>query len=403
MPTFIYEAQNNDGVVIRGLVEAKTRSLALSELKTYRLHVRTIQEQTRLTAFFNKLLGIKLKLLAIFTRELATMFKAGLPLVKCLEVLTRKGENRRLEDVLLLVQEHIKAGSSFYEGIAKYPDVFDPVYLALVRSGEISGQLEEILDRLAVFLEKESKLRQTAKAAMTYPLVVFTFCTLISTGLIVFIFPQFISLFEGLEIAMPWPTRILVFIVSMLKNPFVLLLLFGLAGFSIASFNRYVKTRRGRKQFHQWLLTMPLLGKINQKIAIARFCRTFSTLFASGVPILHALEVVSKVSGNELINEAIEHVREAVKYGSSISAPLEESALFPPMVTSMIHIGEQSGHLQTMLGKIADYYEMEVEIALNSLSKLMEPALIGIMGFIVGFVLIAIFLPIYQLIGNFTK
>lgn len=384
-------------------MEAPTRSQAVSELKQFRFRIRTLREQTKIGAFFERMGGVKQSALTIFTRELATMFKAGLPVLRCLDVLSNQGGNRRLEDTALLLAEHVKSGDSFFQAVSRFPKVFDPVYRALVQSGEVSGHLGEILERLSVFLEKDLKLRQGARAAMTYPIIVFVFCVLISTFLMVFILPEFLGLFEGLDIPMPWPTRILSATVNTIRNPFVLLLLAILAVFGFAFANRYIKTPAGRKQYHQLLLALPIIGPIHRKIAISRFCRTFSTLFASGVPILHALEVVSEVSGNALINESILQVREAVRYGSSISAPLEESALFPPMVTSMIQIGEQSGHLQKMLEKVGDYYEMEVEIALSGLSKLLEPLLIGIMGFMVGFVLISIFLPIYTLIGSFSN
>lgn len=403
MPTYIYEAQNDEGIIVRGLIESRSRSVALSELKTYHFRIRNIHEQTRFDSFLNQLFRVNQLSLAIFTRELSTMFKSGIPLLRCLDVLSHRGENRRLEDVALLLREHIKAGDSFFQAISRYPEVFDPVYQSLVQAGEVSGHLGEILERLALFLEKDMKLRRTAKAAMSYPIVVFVFCVLISLGLIVFIFPQFIDLFEGLDVAMPWPTRLMIGLVNTIRNPFVVMLLAGLFGLSLAFLNRYVQSPVGKRQYHQFLLTMPVMGSIRRKIAISRFCRTFATLFASGVPILRSLEVVSEVSGNVLIDEAVLRVRESVRYGSSISAPLEESALFPPMVTGMIQIGEQSGYLHKMLAKVADYYEMEVEVALLSLAKLLEPFLICVMGVIVGFVLIAIFLPIYSLIGSFSK
>jgi len=403
MRTFVYQGVNEDGHAVTGLVTAETRNEALSQLRGFRLHIRTLSEQSKIGAFFSSLKRVKRSALAIYTRELAAMFKSGLPLLRCLEVLANRGEDKLLEEVTVHVREKIKAGGSFFHAISAHPKVFDPVYLTLVQSGEISGHLGETLDRIAGFLERDVKLRQQAKAVMTYPLIVFTFCVLIAGGLVIFIFPQFIDMFQGFDVALPWPTRFLIAVVSAFKNPvsFFTILAVLIVGFNILL--RYIKTPVGRQHFDRLMLTFPVIGNINKKIAIARFCRTFSTLFASGVPILQALDVVSRVSGNALINESVERVREAVKYGSSVAVPMAETGLFPLMVTSMVQVGEQSGHLQALLTKIADYYEMEVEVALASLSKLIEPLLIGAMGGIVGFVLIAIFMPIYQLINSFSK
>lgn len=403
MPTFLYEALNEEGSIIRGLVEAETRNLALSQLKAFRFQIRNLREQTRFGAFLNKLRGVSGTVIALFTRQLATMILSGLPLMRALDILSRHGENRRMEDVILLVREHIRGGETLSQAMSRYHDVFSPVYLALVRAGEVAGEVGEILERMADYLEKEVKLRKRVTGAMMYPLFIFGFCVTLAFGLITYIFPRFVAMFEGLQVRMPFPTRVLMLLVATVKNPFFLALALGVLATLAFFVTQYIKTPIGRRHFHQWLLTAPIFGPVNRKVAIARFCRTFSTLFGSGIPILQALEVVSRVSGNEMINEAIFQVQEAVKYGSSISAPLEESGLFPIMATSMIQVGEQTGYLQAMLSKIADYYDTEVELGLLALTKLVEPVLIGVMGCIVGFVVISIFLPIYQLISSFNQ
>jgi type IV pilus assembly protein PilC len=403
MPLYIYEALNEDGNLVRGVLDAENRLLALNQLKQYRFKIQKLQEQTQIQRFFLRLHKVSVGSLAIFTRQLATMLKSGLPLVRCLEVLSARGEDRRLENIILLLREQIKAGSSLSQALGRYPEVFNPVYMTLVRAGEISGELPEILDRLATYEEKEYALRAKVRASLTYPILVFVFCVLVATVLILYIFPEFIRMFEGFHLIMPWPTRILILFVDFFKNPWVLLILLSSIGAFIFLFSQYMNTYIGRKQVHHWLIRIPVLGSVIQKVAISRFCRTFSTLFGSGVPILQALDIVSRVTGNEIINDAISHVQEAVKYGSSISAPLEESGFFPPLVVNLIQVGEKTGYLHKMLDKIADFYEMEVDLALSALIKLMEPVLIGMMGLIVGFVLLSIFAPIYQLIGSFSR
>jgi len=401
MPIYAYEALNQEGLLIRGVIDAETKPLAVQFLSSQALSVQRIKRQNSLQIFWSKLKGVSTAQLAIFTRELATLLNAGLPIIRALEILTKSAEKSRLTDVMLLVREHVRAGDSLHRAFSRYPEVFNPVYLSLIQSGEISGDLQNVLATLSNFLDREHALRKKVKAAMTYPFVVLIFCVVLALGLTIYILPKFVEMFEGLQVRMPLPTLVLIFVVNCVRNPYYLMVTVTVLSFSAYTISRYLATPIGRRQFDRLLLTMPLFGAINRKIAVSRFCRTFATLFASGIPILHSLEVLYQVSGNVIINESVEQVHEAVKYGSSISAPLEESGLFPLMVTSMVQIGEQSGNLQMMLVKVADFYEMEISLQFDSLAKLIEPLMIGVMGIVVGFVLLAIFLPIYQLISNF--
>lgn len=400
MSVFAYEAHNQEGRLIRGFIDAENKRLAVEFITGQSLKVQRINEQSFFQSLLRKFRGVSVITLAIFTRELHTLLNAGLPVIRALDILSR-GERNRLTDTILLIREHVRAGESLHRAFSRYPEVFNPVYLALVGSGEVSGDLEGILATLAVFLDREYRLRKKIQAAMTYPFVVLIFCLFLAISLTVYILPKFVDLFEGLQVKMPLPTLILIFVITCIRNPYYLMISLTALGFGAYSLHRYINTPYGRRQFDLFILNMPVFGAINRKIAIARFCRTFATLFGSGVPILHALEVLYKVSGNEIINEAVEQVHDAVKYGSSVAAPMEESGLFPIMVTSMVQIGEQSGNLQSMLSKVAEYFETEVELKFASISKLIEPILIGVMGVIVGFVLLAIFMPIYQLIANF--
>lgn len=403
MPTYIYEAINEDGLIVRGVLDAETRSVALSRLRQYRFQIRNLDEQTGMQSLIDRLVRINAATIAIFTRQLANMLKAGLPIMRCFDLLSTKGENRRFENIVLLIKEQVKVGSSLSGAMARFPEAFNPVYLALVKSGEVSGEISEVLDRIATYLEKDLLLKRRIRAAMSYPLVVFVFCVFIALALVLYIFPKFIELFDGFHLEMPLPTRLLMALVVTLRNPFVILFFLACAGVAIFLVSQYLKTTLGKRHFHHWLLSLPLFGPINRKIAVARFARTFGTLYGSGIPVMHALDITSKVTGNEIINAAIAQAEESVKYGNLLSAPLSESGYFPPMVISMIQVGEQTGYLHTMMEKIADYYDSEVELSLIALTKLIEPFLIGFMGILVGFIVLSIFMPIYQLIGNFGK
>lgn len=402
MPTYVYEAVNDEGRTVRGLLEAKTQIQALEALKQYRYQIKKIQEQTKLLLFLHKLQKVNQDSIAIFTRQFAAMIKAGLPIMRCLDLLSRKGDNLRLEDVILLVREHVKAGSSLSQALARYPDVFNPVYLELIKAGELSGDMGDILERMANYLEKDAFIRKRLRSALAYPIVVFSFCVLIAFLLVIYIFPKFISLFRGFHVPTPLPTQILMFTVNLAKNPFFILITIGILGVLAFLLSQYLRTAVGRRHYHQWLLFMPIFGDLNKKVAASRFCRTLSTLIAAGVPLMQSLDIVGRVTGNEVLNEAVEQARQAVKYGSTISAPLEESKIFPSLAVSMLQVGEQTGELPKMLKKVADFYDAEIELTLIRFTKLLEPILIAAMGLIVGFVVISIFLPIYSLIGHFS-
>jgi type IV pilus assembly protein PilC len=402
MPTYVYEAVNDEGRTVRGILEAKTRIQALEALKQYRYQIKKIQEQTKLLLFLHKLQKVNQDSIAIFTRQFAAMIKAGLPIMRCLDLLSRKGDNLRLEDVILLVREHVKAGNSLSQALARYPDVFNPVYLELIKAGELSGDMGDILERMANYLEKDAFIRKRLRSALTYPIVVFSFCVLIAFLLVIYIFPKFISLFRGFHVPTPLPTQILMFTVNLAKNPFFILIIIGILGVLAFLLSQYLRTAVGRRHYHQWLLFMPIFGDLNKKVAASRFCRTLSTLIAAGVPLMQSLDIVGRVTGNEVLNEAVDQARQAVKYGSTISAPLEESKIFPSLAVSMLQVGEQTGELPKMLKKVADFYDAEIELTLIRFTKLLEPILIAAMGLIVGFVVISIFLPIYSLIGHFS-
>lgn len=403
MPTYQYEAVTEEGKLIRGVVDAENENLALIRLRDFRYTIRSLEKQTRQRQLLLQFLKIKPFSLALFTRELAAMVNAGLPIMKGFDILSRKGDDRKLEDVVFHVRESVKGGMTLSASLAKHPGVFSPMYISLIRAGEISGELPEILDRLASFLEKEIKLQRKVRAAMTYPILVFFFALTVAALMVLYIFPRFMSLFEGLHLPIPMTTRILMMAVDLFRNPIMVSFIMASAGTAIFFASQYFRTHVGKRQLHRVLLELPLIGPVNRKVAVARFCRTFATLFSSGVPLLTSLDVVGKVSGNEVINDAIDVLKEEMRFGSTLSVPLAGTGLFPPMVTGMIEVGEQTGYLHQMLNKIAEYYETEVEYALDALTKLVEPVLVGFMGLVVGYVVIAVLSPLYQLVASFGR
>ena len=406
VPRFAYDALDREGRVVQGVVEAPHVEAVIEELRGNKYTVTNVKEQAdllgALRAWQTKFNRVDLWSMVVFTRQFATLFNSGVPLVRGLEGLSRQSLSKRLAMTLNEVHNDVKHGVSVARAFAKHPEVFSPVYIALVRAGEMAGALGEILDRTATFLERDLQLRKKVSSAMTYPILVFGI-TLIVTGILVmWVFPTFVGLLDGLNVAMPWPTRLLILITDLIYNPlFLTALPFSIVGVYILLRN-WLRTRAGRRTFDHLLITMPLVGSINKKVVISRFCRTLATLIASGVPMMHALEIVSKVTGNEVVSEILDEVRRGVKAGMKLSQPLREYHLFPPIVSHMVAVGEETGNLPDILQKLANFYDNEVEAALDTFSSLIEPLAIAVMGFVVGFVLLAVFMPVYQILQNFN-
>lgn len=414
MPVYAYVARNAQGEQIRGTEEAENEEVLRRMLKERGYWVTQLKQQSAaaqatraqpttakpLLAGFGR---IKLNHLAIFCRQLATLINAGVSLVRALTVLERQSPSYRLGQIIRDVAQNVQEGMAFSRALANHPKVFSNLFVGLVRAGEVGGVLDETLDRMATFLEKDLELRRKVRSAMTYPTIVIIFATGIVIFLCTWIVPKFMKLFEDLDIdpsQFPLPTRILKAFSDFLIHKWWMLIL-GVVLFFIAVVN-YVRTRTGKRQYDWLKLHVPVLGPINHKVALARFARTLGTLLNSGVPILQAMDTVAEAIGNDIVAKAIMDARMAVREGARISDPLENSRLFPPMVVHMIAVGEETGALDQMLHKIADFYEGEVDAALESLAATIEPILIVVLGGIVLFIIISVFLPLITIIQNLS-
>jgi type IV pilus assembly protein PilC len=341
---------------------------------------------------------VKTKNLAVFTRQFSVMIDAGLPLVQCLDILGSQEDDKNFAAVILQTRSDVESGQSLADAMRQHPKTFDPLYTNMVAAGEAGGILDTILKRLASYIEKAVKLAGQVKSAMIYPIAVIVIAGLVVGVILWKVIPTFASLFAGLGASLPLPTRIVIALSDNLVRFFPFLLVAGIAG--VYGFRRYYLTNGGRRVVDRSLLRAPILGDILRKIAVARFCRTLSTLIASGVPILDGLEITAKTSGNSVIEDAVMVTRKSIERGETIAAPLKETDVFPSMVTQMIGVGEATGALDTMLSKIADFYEEEVDVAVAGLLTLMEPVMIAVLGVIVGGIVISMYLPIFDLISK---
>ena len=410
MATYNYVAKDALGKVITGTSEAENEQILVRRLREKGYWVQKVnsarapaQRKARASsgggalASFGRVSG---RDLAIFCRQFATMIDAGVSLVRCLAVLEEQTGSARLRQIIREIQAAVEAGETLSRALSRWPRVFNNLFVGLIRAGEVGGVLDETLNRLAIFMEENERLRQKVKSAMTYPALVMTFATVVVIGLVTFILPQFVQVFRDLGISedLPGPTRMLVRLSDFLTHKWYMMIAGVLLLF--VTFSQYTHTRVGRRHWDWVKLKMPVFGKLNHKIAIARFSRTLSTLLVSGVPILQALETVAGAVDNEIMSDAIMAARAAIREGEQIGDPLQRSGMFPPMVVQMVAIGEETGSLDAMLSKIADFYESEVDATLASLTAALEPLMIVTLGFIVGFIVIAMFMPLISAISQ---
>jgi type IV pilus assembly protein PilC len=406
MPTFVYEVRDATGQLRRDTLEAQNLRMATQRLQEQKMTVISIKEkasgggQEGISGFFSKMKKVNEQALTVFSRQFATMINAGLAMVRCLDILSEQTEDKKLQQVLIQVRRDVEGGSTLSNALHKHPQVFSTLYTSMVKAGEMGGVLDEVLERLAGFMEKDFSLKKKVKSALTYPVVILVMAMGIVFFLVTYILPTFVTLFEGMSLKLPLPTQILIVVTKGARNPMVFIPCFLLAVGLAFVINQYGKTPGGKKQFDMLKLNVPIFGMLNRKVSISRFCRTLGTLLSSGVPIMQALEIVGKASGNEIIAITVTKVRESIREGESIASPLGASGMFPPMVTQMVAVGEETGNLDAMLSKIADFYDTEVEYMLASLTSMLEPIMIVGMGGVVGFIVISVFLPLYQLIGN---
>ena len=396
MPIFKYVAKDDEANTVNDFIEAKDEMVALDMLRVKNLIIISISEQKQ-TKTSKGRIGKKVKPeeLVIFSRQLATMVNAGIPLVQSLDILSEQMESITFRHVVTTIRSDVESGSSLSAALEKHPKIFTLLYTNMVKAGETSGMLDEILDRLAGYLEKNGSLQRKVKSAMVYPAVVSLMAIGITLVLLLKVIPTFKEIFSTLGGTLPLPTQILIGISDILRQYFIYaVIVMGLIGAGIV---KLVQTPQGRAKFDQLKLNLPVFGPLLRKVAVARFSRTLSTLIRSGVPILGALEIVGKTAGNVVIEEAVEKARIGIREGESISAPLAKSKAFPPMVTRMISVGEESGELEKMLTKIADFYEDQVDAAVSGLTSLIEPLIIAFLGIVVGSIVVAMFLPIFKI------
>jgi type IV pilus assembly protein PilC len=407
MPTYVFKGRNKLNEVVVGERVADDREALRQILRKEQVMLTSVKEKGREIGI-PKIGGrkkVKSKDLSIFTRQFSVMIDAGLPLVQCLDILAQQQNNKYFQQVLMQVRQDVEEGSTLAAAMARQPKVFDPLYTNMVEAGETGGILDIILQRLSTFIEKIVKLKRDIISALIYPTAVIGMAIAAVAVIMIVVIPQFQNIFLGLlgpGEQLPLPTRIVVGISNFLASWGGLAVLVGIIGFVIA-IKFYYKTPSGHRNLDRLLLKVPILGDIFRKIAVARFSRTLSTLLSSGVPILQSLDITARTSGNVIIEEAITKVRVGVERGESFVDPLKATDVFPHMVAQMVGIGEQTGALDAMLGKIADFYEQEVDSAIANLLTLMEPLLIGFLGVTIGSIVIAMYMPLFTLIGKLSN
>ena len=398
MQAFKYAGETKSGGVKKGVIEAGSRDEAMAMLR---------QQGVRATSVTSKPKDIEIKLpglgggvketeIVIFTRQFATMIDAGLPLVQCLEILSTQTENKRFAKVISAVKQDVEGGSTYADALRKHPAVFNDLYVNMVEAGEVGGILDTILNRLAAYIEKAVKLKKQVKGAMVYPASVLGVAILVVAIIMIYVIPVFQKMFAGFGSDLPGPTLLVISMSTFLKSNIGFILL-GLFLFVVAFAQTYRRSQRFKTATHVILLKMPVIGTLIRKVAVAKFTRTLGTLISSGVPILDGLEIVARTANNKVVEAAVMKTRESIREGKTISEPLSETKVFPPMVIQMIGVGEQTGALDAMLAKIADFYDDEVDNAVAALTSLLEPVMMVFLGGTVGFLVVSMYLPVFKM------
>jgi len=390
MPAYVWKGKNRLGEVQEGIIVSDSKDQASATLKRNGIQVLMVKPQTTATKGFGK---VKSKDLAIFTRQFSVMIDAGLPLVQCLEILGAQQQDKGFQRIIDAVRSDVEQGATLQAAMAKHPKAFNDLYVNMVGAGEAGGILDVILQRLSIYIEKAVKLTSKVKGAMTYPIVVVTLAITVVVIIMLKVIPVFSSMYEGMGASLPFPTIVCMNISKILINYFYLVAIF--IALVVVGLRQYYKTIGGRLQMDSMFLKIPVLGDILRKTAVARFCRTLGTLTSSGVPILEGMDITARTSGNMVIQNAILKAKSAVEQGRNIATPLAETKVFPPMVVQMVGVGEATGALDAMLNKVADFYEDEVDNAVSALTALMEPLIIAVLGGVIGFIVIAMYMPIF--------
>ena len=394
--TYLWKGRTPTGEILSGEYQTESKQELINSLRKRKIIITTVREKPKeISVNFGLKNRINTRDLGVFTRQFATMINAGLPMVQCLDILSAQADKPNFKKIISTVMSDVEAGSTLAEALRKH-SCFSDLYVNMVDAGETGGILDLILNRLAVYLEKADALIKKVKGAMTYPAVVLTVCVGASVFMLLFIIPTFAQMFTDFGGQLPLPTRIVMGLSSFLRANWWLLVAVVVGGF--IGFRRYYKTKSGRYRIDKAMLRMPILGSVVRKASVARFTRTLGTLVSSGVPILNGLEITARTAGNKVIEEAIITTRTSISEGNTIAEPLRTSGVFPPMVVQMIGVGEQTGALDEMLEKVADFYDSEVDAAVGALTSIIEPVMIVVMGTIVGGMLIAMYLPMFKLV-----
>ena len=390
---FSYKAKESSGRVVEGLVEAEDQKAALARLRDQRLTVVEIAQKAKKTKFFKP--KVNNSDIVIFSRQLSTLVSAGVPIVQGLNILEAQAENPAFKTVVTGLRVDIESGLSIADAMRKHPQAFTELYVSMIKAGEVGGILDTILERLSAYLESSEALKAKVKAAMMYPAVVGGVAFMITIFLVLFVIPVFKDIFSGFGAQLPLPTRIMIGISDTLRHYIIYILAAaGGAGWGI---KKYMKTEKGQEKIDEISLNLPVVGILLKKVAIAKFTRTLGTLIKSGVPILQGLETVAKTAGNKIIERAIYKSRDSIKEGGRIADPLKKANIFPPMVIQMISVGEETGGLDNMLNKIADFYDQEVDTAVKGLTSMIEPLIMVVMGFVIGAIVISMFMPMFSM------
>lgn len=398
--TFMYKVRDKQGAIVEGELDADNTTVVAAKLREMGYIPISIDKKdtgglkTDISLFGNR---VKLKDLAIFSRQFATMINSGLSLLRSLNILAEQTESKALQEVIKDVRNDVETGGSLSTALEKHPKVFNDLYVAMIRAGETGGNLDSTLLRIAETIESSVALRQKIKSAMTYPVVVFIMVLLIVSAMLIFVVPMFKKLYTELGGDLPAPTKILIGASEIVANFWWLLIILGVGAY--IGLKAWTRTERGRMIFDAFKIKVPIFGPLVHKVALSRFTRTLAELIRSGVPILESLDIVSQTVGNKVLSVAISDVQESVREGESIARPLLDHSVFPPMVVQMIAVGEETGAMDTMLSKIADFYDQEVEAAVESLTSLIEPLLIAVMGMAVGGMVISLYMPMFNIIN----
>ena len=403
MAKFDWEARSKAGSTQKGVMEANSAAQVETQLKRYGFASITVKEQGKGFSMELKIPGlggakkIDTKDLVVFTRQFATMIDSGLPLVQCLDILSGQQENKTFKEILVKVKESVESGSTFADALSRHPKAFDQLYVNLVAAGEVGGILDTILARLAAYIEKAMKLKKQVKGAMVYPITIMSIAVVVIGVILVFVIPTFAKMFADFGGELPAPTRIVIALSNFLTKYIIVII----AGFIALKWaiGKYYATPNGKKTIDRMALRAPIAGPLIRKVSVAKFTRTLGTMISSGVPIMDGLEIVAKTAGNKIVEEAIYKVRQSISEGKTIAEPLAESGVFPAMVVQMIAVGEATGAMDTMLNKIADFYDDEVDDAVGAMTSMMEPLLMVFLGTTVGGLVVAMYLPIFKLAG----